>query len=519
MSFRKFSIFIMVTIILMSHHIQSQESVSSNTIESDMLEEWVRTVSSWETRTTGSDAHKICIDWIARQFDSIGLKPYRDPHLFNCSTVDDISLSIITKDGDKTVGLASAYPFSGITCKTGVTGNLVYISGKKYKKAKGKIAVVEVPDKNIPTDVLFNVVKEYPSGQDVLPVMIRNPVLSSTLFGPKLDKFHKAGALGVIAVWKNMSTGLASGQYVPFTLPYFSIPAVWAAGDEGEKIVAAAKNNLQANLRLPGSLDTATVHTVWTVLEGEKRDETILVVTHTDGTNPVEENGFIGLLNIANKLKHSGKKPERTIVFVAVAGHLRLPDITRHSKEQATTVWLKEHPEWWDGKKGNRKAVAGIIIEHLGAMEWADKQTEYVPTGRPEIEIVYATSNKMQEIASRQWQKRTAPMRTSIVTPRSIRHLGEGEPLFEAKIPTVALLGIPSYLLCEVNGQPPGINRRQLHEIVNNSLVYDQCAALYSVIQEIMTLPADKFGRVKHVGFFGKMVDIAKLIKVLIAKE
>lgn len=486
-----------------------------------MLEEWVKIVSSWDSRPTGSDAHKMCIEWIAGQFEAIGLKPIRDPHVFNRHTVssNDMSLSITSQNGEQSVVLSSVYPFSGITDSSGTTGRLVYISGKNFSAAKGKIAVVEVPDKKIPTKALFDVVSEYPSGSAVLPETIRNPVLSSTLFGPKLDKFHNAGALAVIAVWKNMSSGLAGGQFIPFTLPYFSIPAVWAAGDEGRDIVKAAKNNLQANLKLPGTVDTATAHSVWSVIEGEKRDETILIITHTDGTNPVEENGFIGLLDIANKLVRSGKKTERTIVFVAVAGHLRLPDITAKKKEQATTIWLKEHPEWWDGKNGHRKAVAGLVIEHLGAMEWADAGTEYIPSGKPEIEIVYATSKKMQEIVNRQWQKRSGPLRASIVTPRSIRHLGEGEPLFEARIPAVALLGIPSYLLSEVRDQPPGINRQQTSEIINQSLVKDQCQGMYNVLQEMIVLPSDQFGSVKHVGIFGKINDIAKLIKVLLAKE
>lgn len=486
-----------------------------------MIEEWIETVSSWNARPTASGPHKMCIDWIARQFESIGITPNRDPHVFNRHSVskNDVSFSIFSDDKEKHLALSSVYPFSGITGQSGVSGSLVYISGKKYVAAKGKIAVVEVPNKKIPSSALFNIINEYPNGSTVLPSIIKNPVLSSTLFGPKLDEFKKAGALGVIAVWQNMGPGLAEGQYVPFTLPYFSIPAAWASGDEGKEIVKAAKSNLQAHFRLQGIVDTATAHTLWAVIEGEKKDETILIITHTDGTNAVEENGFIGLLDIASKLVKSGKKPQRTVVFVAVAGHLRLPDITSKNKEQATTVWLKEHPEWWDGKNGHRKAVAGLVVEHLGAMEWTDAETGFLPTGRPEIEIVYATSTVLQKITNSQWQRRTGPFRACIVTPRSIRHLGEGEPLFQARIPTVALLGIPSYLLSELRDQPPGINRQQIAEMVNSSLAQEQCLAMYNVLQELLTIPSHQFGDVKHVGFFGKISDIVKLVKVLRAKE
>jgi hypothetical protein len=46
----------------------------------------------------------------------------------------------------------------------------------------------------------------------------------------------------------------------------------------------------------------------------------------------------------------SGARPKRTLVFVFVTGHLRLPAVTGHG--QAATAWLTAHPEWWSGKNG-----------------------------------------------------------------------------------------------------------------------------------------------------------------------
>ena len=482
---------------------------------------WLETVEKWGSRRTGSDAHRRCIRWLAAEFASLGLDVHRDPHEFSRfeESGENVSLSVGSGSGEKRIDLSAVYPFSGFTGVAGAAGNLALVSGRWYGKAKGKIAVVEVPNKAIPTDALFGIDREYPAGSTVLPRSIRNPVLSSTLFGPDLDRFRKAGALAVIAVWKNMSPGMAAGQYVPFTMPFHSIPAVWAAGKKGKEIVAAARNNSPAKLTLRGTLDTVSVNTLWTVIEGERTNETVLVITHTDGTNPVEENGFLGQLAIAKKIVSSGKKPQRTVVFVAVAGHLRLSDITRRDKEQATTVWLRDHHEFWDGKNGGRKAVAGMVIEHLGAMEWADTGNEYQPTGRPEIEIVYATSEKMRELVDRRWRKRRAPFRSSMVTPRSIRHLGEGEPLFEAGIPAVAFLGIPSYLLSEARDRPPGITRTQVSTLVDPFLLNDQCTGLYDILQDILSLPADRLGKVNHVGFFGRLCDLMKVMRTLVARE
>ena len=508
----------LIALLLYSQNRAEEPMQRNNTT---LLQTRLETVEQWGSRRTGNAAHKACIEWIAAEFQKIGLTVFRDEHRFSLYNLseENIALSVKSKHGTFSLTPSAAYPFSGLTNKKGVSGRLVALSGKQYRKSKGKIAVVEVPHKTVPTNALFDIHTEYPADAAILPEDIYNPVLSATLFGPDLTGFRKAGALGVIAVWQNMSPGMAAGQYLPFTFPYRDLPATWMAGEDGVAITEAAEEGLTATLVMDGSLDTTvTADNIWTMIDGKKKDETILIISHSDGTNPVEENGFIGLLTLAGRFFQSGEQPERTLVFAVVAGHLRLPDITRRSKEQATTVWLNEHPELWDGKKGHRKAVAGIVLEHLGAMEWADSDNGYTPSGQPEIEVVYATTGKMRDMVRHHWERRTVPFRASIVTPRSIRHLGEGEPLYEAGIPAAALLGIPSYLLSETRSRAPGITRDKLHTLTNAALVEDQCTAVYHLLKDCMNVPSGEFGKVKHVGLFGRIADIGKVIKAMHAK-
>lgn len=494
------------------------ESAGIEKENSDNIDRWIQQTGEWGTRKTGSKDHLECIEWLTGEFENLGLKVQREMHSYSYYDVlpENAHLIIEDENGKRDIRYSSIYPFSGFTDSNGVTSELVFIEEKNYSDAQGKIAVVEVPNKAVPADALFDIKMEFPQTEKVLPDAIYNPVLSSTLFGPKLEEFREAGAKGVVAVWKNMTPGMAAGQYLPFTFPYKDMPAMWVAGEDGQVLIEAAHASKKAHFKMSGSLESVdSVANIWTVIEGKKRDETILVITHTDGTNPVEDNGHIGLLSLAQQIVESGKKPERTIIFVAVGGHLRLPDITQEEKEQATTVWLNNHRELWDGKKENRKAVAGLVLEHLGAMEWDDRDDGYVKTGRPEIEVVYATTPKMQDIVKRNWEKRTTPFRSSVATPRSIRHLGEGEPLFEEKIPAIALLGIPSYLLTELQDDGPGITKADTPDMVNVDLLREQCTSAYSILQEMDTTDVSDFGRVKHVGFFGKIKDIAKVIKVI----
>ncbi|MFK4853628.1 hypothetical protein ACI3KT_18515, partial [Microbacterium sp. ZW T6_19] len=163
----------------------------------------------------------------------------------------------------------------------------------------------------------------------------------------------------------------ARGQYLPFTRPHQGVPAVWVPESEGDRILAAARRGDQATLTLEATRHHgATMDTVWAVSPGAgpHADESILVVTHSDGGNAIEENGHIGLLALAQDaatIPH-----DRTIVFVLTAGHLRIPAVTLHG--QATTAWLQAHPEMWDADAAGLTAVAGLVIEHLGARRRRD---------------------------------------------------------------------------------------------------------------------------------------------------
>ncbi|EUA61518.1 hypothetical protein I542_1657 [Mycobacteroides abscessus 1948] len=66
-------------------------------------------------------------------------------------------------------------------------------------------------------------------------------------------------------------------------------------------MLAAASEGEQASVVLDYQLaPNTTTRTIWTVIEGTSRpDETVLVVTHTDGVNVIEENGHIAAVAMA----------------------------------------------------------------------------------------------------------------------------------------------------------------------------------------------------------------------------
>lgn len=395
-------------------------------------------------RTSGNDAHHALIEDVADELTQLGYDVHRDTHSFDRwdVTADQFALHI----GEQSVPLSSAWPYSGQTGPTSVTGELVFVHGlrKNWKAAAGKIAVIDMHNIDVPAHLLLD------SWDGELPFeTVANPVIGSELGGTDLTKAREAGVLGVVAVWRGISDEAARGQYLPFTRDYQDLPAVWVPESARQGVLDAAKNAETATLTLDARRTPATMDTLWAISEGSgpHANESVLVVTHSDGGNAVEENGHIGLIALARDAAATAH--DRTIVFVYTAGHLRIPAVTEHG--QATTAWLDAHPDLWSPEADGLTAVAGLAIEHLGARHFAtDPATgKYTADGTLEPELLYATTPELAELVRGTWKG--VSDHAIPVKPGALIHLGEGEPLHDAEIPAVALVTGPLYLLAELD--------------------------------------------------------------------
>ena len=465
---------------------------------------WLRELGP---RETGNPEHVRFVNWIGEQLASLGLQVHRDSHGFDRWSVpvkgSRTALTIHSSGaGSLTIPVASAYPYSGRTGSSGVTGPLQLVTcARRWKDSAGKIAVIEVPHPNIPVKLLLDNVGHLPADAIDFPDTYRHPVVSARVFGPDLAAAKAARAMGVVAVWKGLTVAQAADQYVPFTFPYRNIPAVWVAGENGEQLLDSARQGARATLTLDATLSpSATTDTVWTVVEGEITNESVLVVTHTDGGNAVEENGAVGVLELA-RMFATGPRPKRTFVFVFVTGHLRIPAVT--DRGQAMTAWLTAHPEWWSGRDRAPRAVAGLVIEHLGALARARRGSG--DQVEPAVELTYATSAAMREILKDSWAGRHRG-KVLIAQPNGCIHLGEGEPLYEQGIPTIALASVPEYLLAATKA-----------DIVDIELMHEQIDAFARALLVLESTPAQLLGRAEQVGLVRKIRTAVQLF-LLIAR-
>lgn len=448
----------------------------------------VEKMNSFGPRLTGTKAHTDFINYLKNEIANMGVQIFSDPFYFNRWEEKNSSIDIIDGDTVTNIPVSSAYPYSGETGEDGITEELVYVKDlKDVPDTTGKIAVFEVSNVNfIPSEIAFDKRTSYP--EDVtLEKKYEGPVITSFVhcFYGIASKLTKAKA--VILVWKGLHDDCVKGQYLSFILGYQKIPMLWVNRTEGEKIAEAAKQHKKAKFVLTAEKeDNAFTETFYCILKGKNAKETVIINTHTDGTNCVEENGPIALLQLIKNLKD--KELDRTHIFVFTTGHFRLPrfkDI-RTGAFQATSRWLSMHREFWDGKGDHFKCVANLTLEHMGCKEWRETDGEYKYTGKPEVELVY-TGNEFMDGIYIDAVKDRKTVRTMTLRGHNALHFGEGQNFFTMGIPEISLVPAP-YYLCVVSDS---------HEMekFDVDLMVEQTETFAKIIERLENIPADVLGR------------------------
>jgi hypothetical protein len=368
---------------------------------------------------------------------------------------------------------------------------MVYTTIGNYDDVKDKIVVVEIDNtKALPMGLIMNERQAFPQQNHVV-LGDGDLVLTTTLQNPKLEKAKEMGAQAVILVWKGVSDKKVEDQYLPFTTDYIGIPAVWVNQTEGQKVMKAAKNHEKGTVVLEAKKEeNAPTESFYVTIEGKNTEESIIINSHTDGVNVVEEDGAVGMLSMIRYLRQ--EQPERTMVFAFVTGHFRLPDFKGTS--QATSTWMQDHSELWDGKEGHMKAVAGITVEHLGSMEWKDNASgQYEATGDIQTEYTY-TGNAMMEAIWRKAIEEREITRTVTLRGHNKFEFGESQPLFEAGILVIGLVASPDYLT--VNSE-----NREMDKF-NIALMQEQIASLLKATVMIDHTSTDQLGKAEGYSFF-----------------
>ncbi len=458
------------------------------TSKEEMLKK-IEYMNSLGPRLTGNDAHSKFIDYLKKEIADMGIQIYSDPYFFDRWEEKRSELTLHTREGDVELPIASAFPYSGETPESGIDAELVFVRDKRlgYVAANEKIAVIKVGEVDfLPSTIAFNQRASMPDGV-TLDENYSGPVATAFVNFPFLKMAKLAGARAVVCIWDGICDELVQGQYLPFILDYQGIPALWVNETVGDRVIEAAKEHLSAKLVLEAKTQkNASSESFYCILPGSDSRECVIVNTHTDGTNCIEENGPIALLSMIKYFKN--KSLRRTHIFVFVTGHFRLPSFKNigGGGVQATSKWLASHRDLWDGKRGHFKAVAGLSVEHLGCTMWRENNGKYVRAGDVEIEMCYTGNDVMDSIYYLAMEGREK-VYTLTLRGHNFLHFGEGQPLFNCGIPGIAMVTAPEHL-CVIS------DNAEMDKF-DISLMYEQTNSFIRMAELIEQLQSRSIGK------------------------
>ncbi|MCR5149626.1 MAG: hypothetical protein K6B52_00175 [Clostridiales bacterium] len=454
-------------------------------------------------RFTGNSAHNAFIEKIKKEIEEMGLPVFEDKKTFFRWEEKCSSLVIHSENGDIPIPVSSAYPYSGFTGEDGVRGRLEIIVDKRLgflTHARDKICVCRVSNLEVPTILVEDRRSSKPEDTD-LPRHYGGPVITTFANFPLLKVAKMSGAKAVVCIWSGFSDESVQGQYLPFILDYQGMPAVWVNPSQGKKLIKAAKQGCEATLTLTAETQNdAPTKTIYSVIKGEDKRECIIINTHTDGVNCVEENGPIALLSMMRYFKTH--RPRRNMIFVFMTGHFRLPALKAPGAIQCTSRWLEDHKELWDGEEGHLYAVGALTLEHLGCKEYSDtvSHTAYVYSNPIDIEMCYTSNEAVDRIYYKALEGREK-VRTVTYRGCNALHFGEGQPLFDVGIPTIALVPGPGWL-CVVDKEnscmdkfDPELMELQTQTFTKAAVIMDETPA-----HELGRADGYSFGIIKKVG-------------------
>lgn len=420
-------------------------------------------------RFTGSPAHRTHVERIAKGLAELGLKVERETTPVTLWLAKRWAAKL-TPAGGATIDLpaTSYYPYSGQTGPEGVTGALVQIPNATSPEAvaagrgrqiaapgdlKGKVVFIEVAA--LPSPLADP--NKQPWGFN--PSNAQFPDHLSAVWGGitpgLLGDLKKAGVVGAILGWTNISDAQAHGQYTPYGRNLQDLPCVWVGRQSTARLRAAAGTGATATVILEAEVTpNMPVETLHAVLPGMTSDSNLLVGTNADGMNFFQENGSIGVLAIAKYFSRMPKESrKRDIVFV-------ISSRFHNAKEVHLDAWIERHADLF------KKTAAWVTVEHLGCREWFDNAAgEYAPSGKDEMTFAI-TDIKALAAAMLEDGKGGGGRLAAIRGPRVP---GEGGPLYRTGVPGIAFFPAPNYLLAfGDNGHIEKFSPKFMHAQVEN---------------------------------------------------
>lgn len=425
-------------------------------------------VGALGARPTGSPAQARYIDWIRRQLRAIrGVRVRELDYGINRWTVSSARLRVWIDGRLSTVPIAGAIPYSKPTGANGVTAPLVAIPDDQAisaANARGRIVVREADAGSVPQSVFL------------LPLIMWRSYDPQHTIDPKANFYGDfiayndrvtdlrnaatAGAAGILFV-KNLPRAQILGHYEPYEGTEWGVPGAFLGADQGKPITdaLAAGRRTSAQIVVSAHFKRVTTPTVVATIAGLSRQR-VVIDSHTDGTNAVEDNGPIAMVAIARYLaaRPLACRP-RTVELAFVTAHFYQrvgpnPAIRDGGAEQLAQQLDRDYA------KGTVSSV--LSLEHVGALDY---EAVPRPSGAPgdvlrpnglrAIQFIGVTPSPslvaaVDNVVRAYHMQRTFLLKGSdapgTTVPSHCSFGGEGTPYERHLLPTIGVISAPQTL-------------------------------------------------------------------------
>lgn len=453
------------------------------------LQSWEEEVLQFDNgfRPTGSAAELGYINQLASDLSALGLSQVREEaYTFPQWSATSASLSLQQGSSTQTVPIAGYMPYSGSTGSGGVQGQLVYLSdlsavdltgalldveqaqnpvdalGQLLSQLgavlddlttgtvpllqylsthsfKGQVVMYDVPRLTVPIGV-FEALSLYTnnSGGTMGPLTPYSRPFVDMLFVDAINnQLKQAGAAAVIGVI-DYPPEAADNSYYPFggLSANAAVPGIYVDRDTGntlkQTLASSGLSPVQARVTLLAPQTTATSYNVSAVIPGLCPQQ-VLIGSHVDGTNAIEDNGPAAILAIARYFMQLPQSQRlRGIRIVLTSGHF--------VGSAGIAAYIKAHQA-----DLTANVLGAIEMEHLGAREWLELSPGTMSLdGLDEPQLLLAKSGT---VLANEAEKFSATFDRSLVMPPLLQ-IGEGVYWdTQAGLPLLAFISGPVYLL------------------------------------------------------------------------
>lgn len=433
------------------------------------LTKQARFLDSLGVRPTGSKAQRRYIGFIRGQLREVpGIEMSHQSWRFGRWVVDDaprpVRLSVRIAGRWRHLAVAAAVPYSHPTGRRGVTGRLVGIPDATKitaANARGKIVVRPAPPGSVPYAVFQPPVLGWVPIYD--PHHTVNPLASFygdfENYNPRLQDLHDAKAAGArgILFTEELPTKQLRGHYEPYEGQRFGEPALWLGARTAQALAKPAAGSAMARITLRAHYRQAVTSSWFATIPGGSAQR-LVVDSHTDGTNVVEDDGPIAMVAMAKYLASLPVRCRpRTIEFSFSTAHFFQRIADAGTRDGAAEQLAEQLDQQYDA--GTVGAV--MVIEHLGALD-----EEMVPaprgpgnelrrTGLSVLDFIAVTPSPTLVAAVESVVQSHDLARTAIIqgadvpgatVPVHCSFGGEGTPFNVHLLPTIGIIAAPQSL-------------------------------------------------------------------------